>query len=180
MFSPTQLRISFRSLAAIAVLVALSACGGSDTPSVAEIAESDSPASGSTEAVFTDNGGGTIVIDGIDYVFETQFCADDEDGIFNQGAGVTADGTPFAANIFVQSVLDRTIVTIEVIVGQDGLFGIPSNDQPYYEANSFRDADLDATVEGTRVFGSGTAADLNGVALADGETVSISFDGQCG
>lgn len=123
-------------------------------------------------------GSGTIVLDGVEYVYQTTFCSSDEDGVFNQGVGVTADGTPFVGEVTLLQVAGIENLSIALRFNQESIYSPPLDfTLPSWSGDSYFSGG-DYSYEGNAVSGWVTASDENG-ATDTGATVRLDAEADC-
>lgn len=123
-------------------------------------------------------GSGTIVLDGVEYVYQTTFCSSDEDGVFNQGVGVTEDGTPFVGEVTLLQVAGIENLSIALRFNQESIYSPPVDfTLPSWSGDSYFD-EGDYSYEGNAVSGWVTASDENG-ATDTGTTVRLDAEADC-
>jgi len=89
--------------------------------------------------------GGAVLVNGVEYVFETERCNIDGDAIDHEGFGVAQDGTPFTARISASA----NVTLAEITLGQVASGRAIAEGLPHYKVDSITDPDFSATRDGS-------------------------------
>lgn len=146
-------------------------------------------AGGGTGARSIDPGQGLIVINGVSYPFDIAICEFESDAIEIVGGGVSSDGAGFEADIFyegadidddgtVDSVLEVSVL-VDVPLGADGDSVPEFSVFDVTTSSSGSDSVLTFEITGSRISGSGTIEDFNGVAFPADRPGPMTFDASC-
>ena len=151
--------------------------------------ESNPPTDPDIDVSSTEEGQGTIVIDGVTYAFGADFCDFASDSVFIEGVGVSSAGRAFIVGVvFQQFDFDNDgVVDVEFDVSVES---IPDDDQDFDDLPDFFAAKVDSadftegedltySITDTRLTGGGPISDLNGVAAPLDQTVPMTFEVSC-
>jgi hypothetical protein len=135
----------------------------------------------------TGEGGGVVTIDGVPWTYTAEVCIAQDLDFIAAGPGESPDGTPAWIDVTASGDFDvdgdgenDRIVDVYVTVGQTGMFGGGSEDDPDYAASSMFSEGLTFTLDGGRISGSGEIEDYNGIAIPYGERRPVTFEAACG